>query len=348
MLLPLERGQGFVGEVARAVAEGRKNWIDNPRLDLHCFPGATRYHPPSVRQFLQGLHERSETINEAAALFDDEESRQLLKRIFVYRALGPRHVPLLIDDKEFDRYMAAAAGFRTETAVADVPPLGAVDRFSVKADGHSLHLDCWVGNVATTFFERQYWFERNGVTIAPQRGDVVIDAGACFGETALAFAIAAGDEGQVHSFEPIPLQRVIFEENLTRNPDIASRIRVHDFALGDRSGEKLRFSDGGAAARASDEGPIEVTTMSIDDLVERENLPKVDFIKMDIEGAEPKAIEGAAKTLKRFKPRLGISIYHQPEHLTDIPRQIKAMVPEYRLYLDHHSLDMGETVLYAI
>ncbi len=74
---------------------------------------------------------------------------------------------------------------------------------------------------------------------------------------------------------------------------------------------------------------------------------KVTFIKMDIEGSELAALEGAVNVIKRDKPRLAICIYHKPEDLYEIPFWIKETVPEYKLYIRHHTLTENETVLYA-
>jgi FkbM family methyltransferase len=62
---------------------------------------------------------------------------------------------------------------------------------------------------------------------------VIVDAGACFGDTALAFATLVGNSGEVHSFEPIPHQASLFEHNRLMNPTVANRIRLHPFALSD-------------------------------------------------------------------------------------------------------------------
>lgn len=82
----------------------------------------------------------------------------------------------------------------------------------------------------------------------------------------------------------------------------------------------------------------------MDDVVDE----KVTFIKMDIEGAEYEALLGAKETIQKNKPKLAISIYHKPEDIISIPKLIKSMVPNYRLYIRHYSNADNETVLYAI
>ena len=75
---------------------------------------------------------------------------------------------------------------------------------------------------------------------------------------------------------------------------------------------------------------------------------KVTFVKMDIEGAEPQALRGAENIIRTQKPRLAICIYHDLKHLWEIPFYIKNLVPEYKIYLRHHTNLEYETVCYAI
>jgi hypothetical protein len=91
-----------------------------------------------------------------------------------------------------------------------------------------------------------------------------------------------------------------------------------------------------------------VSTVSIDDFVARENLPQVNFIKMDIEGAELPALQGAEETLRNFKPRLAISLYHRDTDLVDIPRYLNGLGLGYEFFLDHFTIHREETVLFAI
>jgi hypothetical protein len=88
-------------------------------------------------------------------------------------------------------------------------------------------------------------------------------------------------------------------------------------------------------------------TISIDDYVARQGLTRVDFIKMDIEGAEDAALSGAAETIRRFRPKLAISAYHKPDDMIVLPRRIRSILPAYSFYLEHYTIHQEETVLYA-
>jgi FkbM family methyltransferase len=68
-----------------------------------------------------------------------------------------------------------------------------------------------------------------------------------------------------------------------------------------------------------------VKTIAIDDYASSIGLPHVDFIKMDIEGAELPALKGAIKTIHSHKPKLAIAIYHSLDDLVNIPLWISSL-----------------------
>ncbi|WP_415398438.1 FkbM family methyltransferase [Sulfurimonas sp. CS5] len=83
---------------------------------------------------------------------------------------------------------------------------------------------------------------------------------------------------------------------------------------------------------------------SIDNIVKE----KVDFIKLDIEGAEQDAIDGAKETIKQYKPILAICIYHKAEDWYKIPQKVLSIESEYKVYLRHYMEGIFESVLYFI
>lgn len=107
----------------------------------------------------------------------------------------------------------------------------------------------------------------------------------------------------------------------------------------------LRFnSQGSIMSKVDEKGDDEIKVVSLDEVVEG----RVTFIKMDIEGSELKALKGAERTIKQYKPKLAISIYHKLEDIIEIPEYIMSIVPEYKFYIRHYSLNEAETVLYAV
>lgn len=185
--------------------------------------------------------------------------------------------------------------------------------------------------------------------IRPRAGDIMIDGGVSDMVGAqVAFAEAVGPGGAVHGFEPIPWMAEKAREELAKWP----WYRLHTAGLAERRGEaafaSLRDSSHICAEGAPEgEGTVRCELVSIDDVVREEGLPRVDCIKLDVEGAELAALRGAAETIRRFRPKLIICLYHQPEDLYTLPLYVKSLVPEYRLEVAHASCGFTDTILYA-
>ena len=101
-------------------------------------------------------------------------------------------------------------------------------------------------------------------------------------------------------------------------------------AISDKCG-KIEFCMN--ASRGSNAaGGVLIDSISVDRLLD-EGIPT--FIKMDIEGAELKAITGAEKALSVYKPKLQIAAYHRSEDLINLPLSVLKINPKYRLYMRH-------------
>ncbi len=145
-------------------------------------------------------------------------------------------------------------------------------------------------------------------------GDVVLDCGAHIGGFTR-LALQAGSRIVV-SVEPEPANLVAFRRNL--GPELrGGRVKLVEKGVWDTIGKLTlhRSYDGDShSVIVTPKGPgdvvIDVTTL--DSLADELRLPRVDFIKMDIEGAERSALRGARKLIDRWKPRLAISSYHLP------------------------------------
>jgi hypothetical protein len=108
---------------------------------------------------------------------------------------------------------------------------------------------------------------------------------------------------------------------------------------------QLRFTANDAASHINEQGETTVQTVALD-----QALPNFapDFIKMDIEGAEPQALDGARQLIDRYRPRLAISAYHRPRHLWELLLQLQRWDLGYRFHLRGHSFNGFDTVLYAL
>ena len=75
---------------------------------------------------------------------------------------------------------------------------------------------------------------------------------------------------------------------------------------------------------------------------------KVGFIKMDIEGAERKALAGGMRTIERDRPILAVSIYHGLDDMAEIPEMLMGRLENYSFIVRHHSYTYSETILYGV
>lgn len=142
--------------------------------------------------------------------------------------------------------------------------------------------------------------------------DTIIDAGAFHGILSLVYSKKSA-KGIVYSFEPDSKNLKRLEENLILN-NKPENIAVLPFGLWSKSGEIVFFEDGSVASSSfyQAEHSIEkkINVISLDDFIFKNNISKVDFIKMDVEGAELSILEGAKRVLTEFQPNLSIATYH--------------------------------------
>ena len=180
-----------------------------------------------------------------------------------------------------------------------------------------------------------------------EHGDYVLDCGAYTGNTSIYFSELVGEQGKVFSFEAMPQTY----DKLCKNTSDYKNIFAYNYAIYNQE-KQLKFTQndtpGSRVCDDSYEKTIHVQGISIDSFVERYKIKKVDFIKMDIEGAEINALEGCRETCKKFAPRLAICIYHKGDDWIKIPKKIKDLNSNYAFYLKHNSNSLFETVLFAV
>ncbi|MGE5486201.1 MAG: FkbM family methyltransferase [bacterium] len=165
-------------------------------------------------------------------------------------------------------------------------------------------------------------------------GDIVLDCGANVGVYTRK-ALEAGAK-LVVAIEIAPDNIECLRRNFA--PEIAAgRVIVYPKGVWNKDDVlTLNLPENKAAASvvmkpsASREGP-KVPLTTIDKLVAELNLERVDFIKMDIEGAEVPALEGARETLKRWRPRMALAAYHKPDDPETIPAMARVAVSDYNV-----------------
>lgn len=181
--------------------------------------------------------------------------------------------------------------------------------------------------------------------------EVFIDCGGFDGKTSIEFLknmkYAGGGYKRIVLFEPDAANMKLLKKNLSR----IRRVCIFQKGVWNET-EKLSFCGNGSSSSrivkkedAAGENLITIDVVAIDEVPECKDAT---FIKMDLEGAELMALKGAEKTIKTNKPKLAICIYHSDEDMLEIIKYIHKLVPEYRLYVRHHSIASAETVLYAV
>lgn len=198
--------------------------------------------------------------------------------------------------------------------------------------------------IRSTMYGLQYFEE--DITI-PHQHEVFIDGGVLDLKSTLDFIKWCGGEyDAVYAFEPDGNNYKNCMEKIQNDPLLDER-RVHllNSALWSKD-EELVFQEGNAgASKVIAGGNSSVQGRSIDSVLQG---ARVTFIKMDIEGSELSALVGARESIKKWKPRLAISIYHKQEDPIEIPLYIHELVPEYKMYIRHYSTSRWETVLYCV
>ena len=283
----------------------------------------------------------------------DNESRIIYVKVLAYRALGYQKVKLPLSNPNYWNGIKEIEGLANFSNPISYPfssftwtlPLINLQQISIP-----VNLYATAKSVYTQFVLEQYKCVSGQTTIGIETGDTVIDAGACWGDTALYFAHHAGQEGKVFSYEFVPRNLEILFKNLDLNPQLRERISVVDRAAWSHSGEILQFGDNGpgsSVSSARNNNKEDIESLSIDDLVKARKIAHVDFIKMDIEGSELKALQGAMETIRKHQPKLAISIYHKLSDFVEIAEFLLSLNLGYRLYIRHYTIHAEETILFA-
>ena len=184
---------------------------------------------------------------------------------------------------------------------------------------------------------RQYFIRRDAIDFCPSPGDIVFDCGACIGEVSLIFAALVGSSGVVHLFDPVPLHGRFCTYQIELNPHFADCIVMNSLAVGAKTNKRAGMQKDAQKIEPGACCVDEYDTTTIDDYAASKGINRVDYIKMDIEGAEIAALEGAIRIIRE----------HKPSDIWEIPALIKKLNPDYNLYFDHHSPIEWESVYYA-
>jgi|SRR3989344_1266078 len=173
---------------------------------------------------------------------------------------------------------------------------------------------------------------------------IVIDAGANSGVFSV-FAAHLAPQGRIYSFEPVANTF----ENLKKNTRDYPGITCINSGLGDEISQKNIFVNSRSTlGSVFEDSPFyrtrsdwkeheSASIMTIDAFVAENNIPRIDFIKIDTEGYEAKILNGAKESIRKWKPVIAMSAYHNPNDKEDLPRIVKKIYPHYicELHREH-------------
>lgn len=178
--------------------------------------------------------------------------------------------------------------------------------------------------------------------IKPDGSETYVDLGAYNGDTIAEITAAAGGKyGRIYALEP---DKKNFKK-LKRSTENMENVFIYNCAVWSYDTE-LVFSDkAGRQSAVSETGNLK-EARAVDSILSGK---KADIIKMDVEGAEEEALKGAEQTIKNYRPKLMISLYHRNRDIFYLPLMILEMNPDYKLFMRHQPyIPAWETNLYAL
>ena len=187
----------------------------------------------------------------------------------------------------------------------------------------------WLGKIANRLGEFVYsnaaHYLING--FIPKSGAVAIDCGVFDGGTATVFAEMGY---QVYGFE---IDRINYERS--RKVAAEKNFVVEHLGLGSYKHDGHYDLKGGSGNKLTAGGSQTVPVTTLDAYAREKNLPSVDFIKMDVEGAELDILKGAKTSIARYKPILALSAYHKLDDFWTLMKFIKSIRLDYEFALRH-------------
>lgn len=184
--------------------------------------------------------------------------------------------------------------------------------------------------------------------ISLQNDEVFCDCGALEMATSLEFAFHTQNNfNKIYAFEPDPVCCQMCSDNLQMfTQNVRDRVFFFDFGLDEINGTRIfEHSTVPGNSRVSEKGEEVIRVKKLDNLPECQDIT---FLKIHTEGTELSVIKGAAELIKKNRPTIAISLYHNLKELINVPLLLHGLVPEYRFFMRHYSSGTSESVLYAV
>ncbi|PWL27232.1 FkbM family methyltransferase [uncultured Roseivirga sp.] len=281
-------------------------------------------------------------------LLSDDDSKQELLDLVAFRILGHKKIKLKARRGLEERLKKEQVVFDRTDSIEATYLESTHQVFLANLDSIGYPIKLYATSIIDQFISEQYNYLN---LIKADTDDVVIDAGACYGDSSLYFAHHVGSKGKVLAIEFIPGNISVIEKNKKLNPHL-DIVDIVPHPLWSIDNKPVYYKDRGPGSKVEFERfeafEGQVMTITIDTIVKDKGLKRVDFIKMDIEGAEPYALEGGLETIKNFKPKLAITNYHGMDDFVNIPLWIDELGLGYKIYLGHSTIHWEESVIFAI
>ena len=159
--------------------------------------------------------------------------------------------------------------------------------------------------------------------------EIFMDLGAYDGDTVREFLGAVNNYRKIIAVEADAKNY----KKLIANTAETERIETYNLAAWDKK-EILHFEKKkGRNSKLSSAGNVEVEADSVDSIL---NGKEITVLKMDIEGSEEKALDGARQTILKYRPKLYVCAYHRNSDMFAIPLKINGICPDYRFRFCHH------------
>ena len=341
--------QGFYNDILiqSIIALKLNTYLDNfdaARFNHDGVDRSTEFNGGQSAFFFDWFFRNREPLYAAYAHLGNDASKRLYLHLIAFRLAGHFSVKLPVDflGKTQEQAEFEAIAQASPSQIPGSSLFGGLKHYDFEYQQQHYRVDCL--GLDYYLVRGQYFYERDGVRVAPEAGDVVIDGGACTGDTAAVFSNAVGAEGRVFCFDPVADHIAVVEHNARQFPH--PNVRAMPFGVGEKNvdAEPIRLNQ---YAPGFSSGNSVVPLRSLDALVNQKELPKMQYIKLDVEGAELESLRGARESIRRFRPKLAVSLYHKPNDLFDLILYVKENFPFYTCYIDHYTIHMEETVLYC-
>ena len=262
-----------------------------------------------------------------------------------------RHLPAVV--MSIDAFVVHAEG---NEAIEQIESLFAHNQFSMETF-HAILLSMLQGDTRplAPFANSKPFFDQFG--FYTRDAEIFVDAGAYVGDSLERFIWSVnGMFKHIHAFEPGEVQFAAMQYRVRRlvsewalDPACISLVNkgissISGVAHVVSEGELIRTRLEEGHANAESSKALEISTVSLDDYFSD---GEYTLLKVDVEGSESELLAGATQSIRRFRPRIALSVYHFPTDIFELPLQCKSANSDYVFTLGHHSSLLVDTVLYC-